>query len=102
MGASENEVLEGGHSQFSSSNMSVPFFLPSILAKEERGGGVAKLRKKLCFYGSNHKSFFLQKKHQRSTHNTHEKMGFVKGNGRFWVFSSFRRRGSMRQTERRV
>ena len=43
MGASENEVLEGGHSQFSSSNMSVPFFfLPSILAKEERGGGVAK------------------------------------------------------------
>ncbi len=48
MGASENEVLEGGHSQFSSSNMSVPFFLPSILAKEERGGGVAKQRKKNC------------------------------------------------------
>ncbi len=51
MGASENEVLEGGHSQFTSSNMSVPFFFfPPFWQKRKGVVGSRNKEKKLWFF----------------------------------------------------
>ena len=74
MGASENEVLEGGHSQFSSSNMSVTFFFfPPFWQKRKGVVGSRNKEKKLWFFTVQITRVFFYRKNTRGARTTHMK-----------------------------